>query len=147
MRIAVVGVLLLLTFAGALWAEPGPVRQGLKYLWLGQYDPAQSLRTRIAPPAGYERPALKAGSFGDWLGHLPLKPGRPAVLLFDGTQKGNQEAHVAVLNMDVGNMPAQEMHLLRNPGDARGGPWYDADFGQELKTPQWTFLREHRKRF
>lgn len=287
MRTTVVSLLMLLTWAGALRAEPAPRPEpapGPRYLWLGHYDPAQSAQARIAPPAGYERPAAKAGSFAEWLGHLPLKPGRPAVLLFDGTQKGNQEAHVAAVNMDVGTrdlqqcadsvirlraeyllsvgdsagihfkftsgdvadwtkwasgqrvtvkgskvtwartagadasypsfrryldvvftyagtrslsgelkaarptdaieagdvfvqagspghalivvdvavrpgngkrvfllaqgyMPAQEMHILRNPADPSGGAWYDADFGAELKTPEWTFLREHRKRF
>ena len=287
MRDTVVGVLMLLTLAGGLGAEPAPrpaPGPGPRYLWLGQYDPAQSVRARIAPPAGYERPAAKAGSFAQWLGHLPLKPGRPAVLLFDGTQKANQEMHVAVVDMDVGArdlqqcadsvirlraeyllsvgnsagihftftsgdvadwtkwaagqrvvvkgskvtwtrtagadasyasfrryldvvftyagtrslsgelkaagptdaieagdvfvqagspghalivvdvavrpgsgkrvfllaqgyMPAQEMHILRNPADPGSGAWYDADFGAELKTPEWTFRREDRKRF
>ena len=44
-------------------------------------------------------------------------------------------------------MPAQDMHILRNPGDARGSPWYDAAFGEELHTPEWTFRRTELMRF
>jgi len=44
-------------------------------------------------------------------------------------------------------MPAQDMHVLRNPGDARRSPWYDAAFGDELRTPEWTFRRSELMRF
>src|SRR4029450_89068 len=36
-------------------------------------------------------------------------------------------------------MPAQEIHVLRNPRDPAGGPWYAPDFGASLVTPEWTF--------
>lgn len=44
-----------------------------------------------------------------------------------------------------GYMPAQDLHVLRNP--ATGGPWYDLDFGPSLRTPEWTFAPEHLRRF
>ncbi|MBC9909751.1 DUF4846 domain-containing protein [Chitinophaga varians] len=34
-------------------------------------------------------------------------------------------------------MPAQDIHILKNP--ASGMPWYDADFGSRLNTPEWVF--------
>ena len=36
-------------------------------------------------------------------------------------------------------MPAQEMHVLKNPAASDGSPWYRADFSGELVTPEWTF--------
>lgn len=36
-------------------------------------------------------------------------------------------------------MPAQEMHVLKNPAAADGSPWYPAAFTGELVTPEWTF--------
>jgi hypothetical protein len=36
-------------------------------------------------------------------------------------------------------MPAQEMHVLKNPAAADGSPWYAAAFGGDLVTPEWTF--------
>jgi len=42
-------------------------------------------------------------------------------------------------------MPAQEMHVLKNPRSNL--PWYDVDFGETLVTPEWTFARGDLKRF
>ena len=43
-------------------------------------------------------------------------------------------------------MPAQEMHILKNPA-AGESPWYDAEEAGELVTPEWTFARSELKRF
>ncbi len=44
-------------------------------------------------------------------------------------------------------MPAQELQILKNPRGEDEGPWYSADFGQWLKTPEWTFGAGDLKRF
>ncbi len=44
-------------------------------------------------------------------------------------------------------MPAQDIHILKNPGDAGLSPWYALDFGGTLKTPEWTFSRDQLMRF
>jgi hypothetical protein len=36
-------------------------------------------------------------------------------------------------------MPAQEMHVLKNPAASDGSPWYPADFAGGLVTPEWSF--------
>jgi hypothetical protein len=69
---------------------------------------AASLQARIPPPAGYERLETNPGSFGAWLRELPLKPGRPEVLLYDGRPKADQSAHHAVLDIDVGSADLQQ---------------------------------------
>ena len=43
-------------------------------------------------------------------------------------------------------MPAQEMHILKNPKHGES-PWYDAEETGELVTPEWTFARNELKRF
>jgi len=78
------------------------------YAWLTGWSPAQCIRSRIAPPRGYQRVPTKPGGFAHWLRHLPLKPGRAAVLLHDGRPKGNQRAHVAVVDFDVGTKDLQQ---------------------------------------
>ena len=78
------------------------------YGWTDQYDPAQSAWVRIGCPKGFQRVAADAGSFAHWLRHLPLKPGRPEVRLFDGRAKRNQEAHDAVIDIDVGARDLQQ---------------------------------------
>ena len=45
-----------------------------------------------------------------------------------------------------GFMPAQDMHILRNPASS-SGPWYNLDFGQTLRTPEWTFAAGDLRRF
>jgi len=46
-----------------------------------------------------------------------------------------------------GYMPAQEMHILKNPANAQGNPWYSLNFGDQLVTPEWTFTRDQLFRF
>ena len=89
-----------------------PARAGaqpLPYSWQ-PVPPATGHRLvdRIPPPAGYQRPPLPPGSFGDWLRGLPLLPGRPLVLLYDGSPKGRQDVHEAVLDLDVGQRDLQQ---------------------------------------
>lgn len=42
-------------------------------------------------------------------------------------------------------MPAQDIHILRNFQGS--DPWYGTSFGEELKTPEWTFSKDELKRF
>jgi len=44
-------------------------------------------------------------------------------------------------------MPAQDMHILKNPKDAALSPWYSVDFGDTLVTPEWVFNRGDVRRF
>jgi len=69
---------------------------------------ADTLERRIASPYGYHRIETAPGGFGEWLRRLPLLPGRPPVLLFDGRQKANQDAHYAVVDLDVGTRNLQQ---------------------------------------
>lgn len=43
-------------------------------------------------------------------------------------------------------MPAQDIHILRNPADP-STPWYDIDIGDTLVTPEWVFNANQLKRF
>jgi hypothetical protein len=78
------------------------------YPWLARRDAANTIATRIPPPARFRRAATCEGTFARWLRFLPLKPGRPPVMLFDGREKANQTAHVAVVDMDVGRTDLQQ---------------------------------------
>lgn len=81
----------------------------LQFPWLTTpANEADALQNRIAPPAGYERIPMPAGSFAGYLRSLPLKPGKPPVLLFDGSPKYNQSAHAAVFNIDPGTEDLQQ---------------------------------------
>ena len=260
------------------------ISQTSHYQWISQYKESESIVNRILVPEGYQRIEVSPGTFEDWLRHLPLKPGKPPVYLYNGQKKNNQEAHFAVLDIDVGNtnlqqcadaliriraeyffsisnydaihfeftsgddasfrkwaegyrplvngssvnwikqdsndlsyrnfrrylntvfmysgthslskelhavqdvndmkigdvfieggfpghavividmahntrtgeklfllaqsyMPAQQIHILKNPSDSKLNPWYSLNFGETLYTPEWIFHRSHLKRF
>lgn len=44
-------------------------------------------------------------------------------------------------------MPAQDIHVLKNPNDKKISPWYNLNFNGDLVTPEWTFKRTDLKRF
>jgi hypothetical protein len=44
-------------------------------------------------------------------------------------------------------MPAQDIHVLKNPKNAQLSPWFSTDFGDVLETPEWDFKKEQLKRF
>jgi hypothetical protein len=66
------------------------------------------IEERFQPPAGCTRIPVAQGSFAAWLRRLALRPGRPQVHLFDGRLKANQEAHEAVVAIDVGRRDLQQ---------------------------------------
>lgn len=115
------GSLARLVSAASQWAVSGtivyattlpPATAALPYSWCSEHGavPTLSLRLdqRIAPPAGFVRMPRTENAFGSWLRGLPVKPGTPPVLLYDGTRKSNQHAHVAVLDVDVGPRDLQQ---------------------------------------
>ena len=67
-----------------------------------------TVATRFLPPDGYKRKAQDSSSFGFYLRSLPLKKHGSAVHLYNGELKGNQSAHVAVINMSVGKRDLQQ---------------------------------------
>nr|WP_294859370.1 DUF4846 domain-containing protein [uncultured Fluviicola sp.] len=67
-----------------------------------------TISTRFLPPDGYERKSADSSSFGFYLRNLPLKKHGSAVHLYNGSLKGNQSAHVAVINMSVGSRDLQQ---------------------------------------
>lgn len=72
-------------------------------------DPTSpALIERVPPPPGFERRPAAPGSFAEWLRTLPIRAGRPRVHLFDGRPKANQEAHLAVIDIDVGDKNLQQ---------------------------------------
>lgn len=68
-----------------------------------------------------------------------------AVLILDVAV--HQDSGEKIFLLAQSYMPAQDMHVLKNPADPRLSPWYASDFGAELRTPEWTFQADQLKRF
>ncbi len=71
-------------------------------------------------------------------------PGHCVIVLDMAENKKTQEV---IFITAQGYMPAQEMHILKNPANEEGNPWYSLDFGDELITPEWTFTNDQLYRF
>jgi hypothetical protein len=78
------------------------------YPFVSSYDAKQSIVERIPVPAGFKRVEAAEGSFGYWLRHLPLKPGRPQVHLYNGQLKSDQNVHFAVVDIDASTTDIQQ---------------------------------------
>lgn len=240
-----------------------PAAASPRYAWAPSAPGLDSLEQRIAPPAGFVREPARAGSWAEWLRHLPLKPAGARVLTYTGAEKWRQDVHAAIIDIDVGKrdlqqcadaimrlraewlytsgrpneiafndtdgkrrafsranrkdyagfrkymdqvfayagtysleqelkpasleaitigdvfikggfpghavlvadvavnkttgekrfllaqsyMPAQDVHILKNPKSADGTPWYATAFGDTLVTPEWRFPRTSLKRW
>ena len=79
-----------------------------QYLWCTEYCLSNTIACRISPPDGFVREILPDSSFGGWLRNLPLKKGRPRVMLYNGNPKVNQNAHYAVIDIDTGKKDLQQ---------------------------------------
>ena len=91
--------------------QPPPAKLAVDpalYAWIDRFDAEDALGNRFLPPAAYARTDDNPGSFAHWLRRLPLRPGRPPVRLHDGSEKANQTAHAAVLDIDAGTRDLQQ---------------------------------------
>jgi Domain of unknown function (4846) len=81
------------------------------------------------------------------VGDVFIKGGFPghAVLVADIVE--NPETRERRFLLLQSYMPAQEIHVLKNPANADGNPWYATGFGQELNTPEWVFARSALRRW
>ena len=67
-----------------------------------------------------------------------------AIIVMD-IAENNETGEIAYL-LAQSYMPAQEMHILKNPSDKNMSPWYIAKDGY-LRTPEWDFEAGSLKRF
>jgi hypothetical protein len=73
------------------------------------------------------------------IGDVFIEPGFPghAVIVVDMAE--NKENGEKVFLLAQSFMPAQDIHVLKNPNNAGLSPWYDLEFGRTLRTPEWRF--------
>ena len=68
----------------------------------------KTLVKRILTPKGYKRTKAKKGSFESFLRNYRLKPDGSPVLLCNGSEKGNQSAHIAVFKLPIESEDLQQ---------------------------------------
>ncbi len=81
------------------------------------------------------------------IGDVWIQGGSPghAVLVVDMVQRKSDGKKLFLLAQSY--MPAQEIHILKNPLVSNLSPWYESDFPQTLQTPEWTFKKDDLKGF
>jgi hypothetical protein len=70
-------------------------------------------------------------------------PGHAVIVVDLATDKTGKKVFLLAQSY----MPAQEIQILKNPVDGKSSPWFSANFGEVLDTPEWTFDQDNLKRF
>ena len=81
------------------------------------------------------------------IGDVFIKGGSPGHCAIVVDMAENKETGEKVFMLAQSYMPAQQTQLLINPNDESLSPWYILDFGENLKTPEWSFTKDQLKRF
>ena len=68
----------------------------------------KTLETRINPPEGFSRTDEKTGTLGDFLRNYEMQPDGSPVLLYNGHESWNQNAHIAVFKLPIENVNLQQ---------------------------------------
>ncbi|AEE53586.1 DUF4846 domain-containing protein [Haliscomenobacter hydrossis] len=82
------------------------------------------------------------------LGDVLIRGGSPghAVIVVDMAQNKSTGDKIFLLAQSY--MPAQDIHILQNPNDAKLSPWYSINSpGDEVITPEWDFKKLQLRRF
>lgn len=104
------------------------------FSYCGTYSLAQELK----PVADIN--SIKAGDvfiMGGFPGH--------AVSVMDVAINPNTKEKIFLLSQSY--MPAQQIHILKNPSHKMLSPWFSCNFEGNLRTPEWTFQKTALKRF
>ncbi len=116
----------------------------------GSYDQFRRYMRRIFSYAGsysLEREMQKVPVTSIAVGDVFIQGGFPghAVLVIDMAENAVTGEKRFLLMQSF--MPAQDMHVLKNPHATDASPWYPAALGPELVTPEWIFKAGDLRRF
>jgi hypothetical protein len=81
------------------------------------------------------------------IGDVFIKGGSPghAVIIVD--MAVNEKTGEKIFLLAQSYMPAQDIHILKNPANTDLSPWYPSNFGESLETPEWTFSSNQLRSF
>jgi len=85
---------------GSNWGEILPVTAFQNNSYINK--DGKTIETRFVAPTGFVRQPAQNNSFASYLRQLPLKPDGSSVKLYNGNLKGNQQAHIAVVDLPIG---------------------------------------------
>ncbi|MGB9839072.1 DUF4846 domain-containing protein [Thermovenabulum sp.] len=81
------------------------------------------------------------------IGDVFLEGGSPGHCVIVVDMAVNRNTGEKIFLLAQGYMPAQEIHVLKNPGNNDGNPWYSINFKEKLITPDYVFTKDQLYRF
>lgn len=81
------------------------------------------------------------------IGDVFIKGGSPGHCVIVVDMAKNKETGEKLFLLAQSYMPAQDIHILKNPHNDDGDPWYSLKAGEELDTPEWDFSAGQLMRF
>ncbi|MDD2496896.1 MAG: DUF4846 domain-containing protein [Desulfitobacteriaceae bacterium] len=81
------------------------------------------------------------------IGDVFIQGGSPGHCVIVVDMAENPETGEKIFMLAQSYMPAQDIHILKNKENPAISPWYPLNFGDILKTPEWTFENDDLKRF
>ena len=81
------------------------------------------------------------------IGDVFIRGGFPGHAVIVVNMAENRDTHQRVFLLAQSYMPAQDIHVLRNPTDSELSPWYPLDFDDHLRTPEYRFRDDELRRF
>jgi hypothetical protein len=114
------------------FAEPDSTYENLRkylervFIYAGSFSLAKEMLRIAAPDDMHIGDVFIEGGF----------PGH-AVIVVDMAEAAQTGRRVFLLAQSY--MPAQDVHILRNPNDRELSPWFSSGFGDTLVTPEWVF--------
>ncbi len=104
------------------------------FIYAGTYSLSKELKT-VSEPVNMN------------IGDVFIKGGFPghAVIVVDMAEDKASGKKLFLIAQSY--MPAQDIHILKNPADQALSPWYDAAIKDRLETPEWVFEKGQLKSF
>lgn len=81
------------------------------------------------------------------IGDVFLKGGNPGHCAIVIDMAENKATGEKLFLLAQSYMPAQDIHILKNPRNQEWSPWYVLEFGDILTTPEWEFRNNQLMRF
>ena len=81
------------------------------------------------------------------IGDVFIKGGSPGHCVIVVDMAENKDSGEKLFMLAQSYMPAQDIHILKNPENEKLSPWYALDFREKLATPEWIFTKDQLMRF
>lgn len=81
------------------------------------------------------------------IGDVFMEGGSPGHCVIVVDMAENRDSGEKLFMLAQSYMPAQDIHILKNPESKSLSPWYSLDFRERLATPEWIFTKDQLMRF